>query len=289
MFSRFPRFLLALASLAMQACQPAVHSISKTEAGIGADKHARPVLSSTTVTENERVRAPTVLDSPLNRVGQITINEENRGVRYTRPVCTAVAIDPRHILTAAHCLDTEDPFLLSDPKWQFSPGKNGESKDQLTVTLTHFALFAGPRYEPGYDLALAETVETIPFDALAIEPQPEEIGLTAFSIGYPIALSPVFGEHAGWAWMARGLLTGNEIHGLTGAESVFTTNQCLATGDSGAPVFSRDSLDAPGLEGTSWKLHGILSHAARNPECRGLGRRIDVEVSNWIQKTISSH
>lgn len=152
-------------------------------------------------------------------------------LRNDRPICTAVVIAPRTVMTAGHCVETESPANLKIFWGEDAASANATNSSSITKILLHPFLWAD--YLSGNDLAILMTGDDLPIkiSSLAMEARPEFSTLTLVGFGVT-SNSPTDSTRGikNWATAKIQDISGNDL---------YAGNQITDTcqGDSGGPAF----------------------------------------------------
>jgi V8-like Glu-specific endopeptidase len=191
--------------------------------------------------------------------------------RNQQVVCTGTLIADDTILTAAHCIEGEDPATLS-----FRLGADSK----MAVSFPIARGIPHPRYTQdkhgSYDIALLRLREP----AMGVTPLPYR--KDSLSIYFRGRLTFVgFGDADGATKAGSGLKRCLRLNVSRVNDFTFETNtpgHTTCHGDSGGPVLKyRDG---------TWEIMGLITSGDRLCKRFGLSARVDV-AAEWIAKTAS--
>ena len=187
-------------------------------------------------------------DSPANRVDPNTPDSRFAGVgslrstrRRMRFICTATAISPNHVLTAAHCLDVDDNGSIDVEPANVEFNVNLDSATSSTYVIAANALFVHPDWT-GFDnpwvnddVAVVELASELPADVpiYALHEVPFLDNEIPTLVGYGESGNGVNGYTVGTSFTVK-------RSGKNEAEYYFTDDE----GTSAREVFYYD-FDAP--------------------------------------------
>lgn len=212
-------------------------------------------------------------DNPIVN-GQETSDYPATGMLLSQgqPFCTATVIAPRSVVTAAHCVENQDPSSFT-----FGLGPNYM---QIDAELKVVAAVTHPQWDSqqlANDIAVVTLAEDAPVAPIALNKAMDDswIGRTVTLVGYGVSDGP---SQTGAGIKREVDVTIDQLEATT-LHYTTTKGQTACNGDSGGPAYAD--------EGGQLVIAGITSYGDQNCQQFGVYTRVDAFL-DFIEQEISN-
>ncbi len=212
-------------------------------------------------------------DNPIVN-GQETADYPATGMllQQGQPFCTGTVVGPRTVVTAAHCVENQDPSQIS---FGFGPSA-GQIEAELKVALavTH------PEWDSqqlANDIAVITLGEDAPVEPIPLNKSMDDswIGRKVTLVGYGVSDGP---SQTGAGIKREVTVTIDQLEPTT-LHYTTTNGQTACNGDSGGPAYAD--------EGGELVIAGITSYGDQNCKEYGVYTRVDAFLG-FVEEQIAA-
>lgn len=193
-------------------------------------------------------------------------------LQYGQPFCTGTVVAPRTVVTAAHCVENQDPSQIS---FGFGPSADKvEAEIQVVSAVTH------PQWDSqqlANDIAVITLSEDAPVEPIPLNKSMDDswIGRTVTLVGYGVSDGP---SQTGGGIKREVDVKIDKLEATTLGYTT-TNGQTACNGDSGGPAYAD--------EGGQLVIAGITSYGDQGCQQYGVYTRVDAYL-DFIEEQIAN-